>query len=159
MKKYLTLILTALFVFTMFGCQAQNDVGTTKVYLPFSVDQIDYIEMFHYTDDITSAEKKIVTDTESIRYLHGTFERLSVETLHEQPEDEAVVVTALRFYLSNSTEETFEIIYYGYGVQNGVLKMPPNEIYHFTSADIGWIWSELDVELEAVPANEDELPK
>ena len=158
MKKLSTLIIITLFTLAVCGCQ-NDDVGTTKIYLPFSADQIEYVEMFRYTDDTTSAEKKIVTESDTIRYLHGAFEQLSVEVLNEQPKADAAAVTAFRFYLSNSTEETFEIIYYGYGVKNGVLKMPPNEIYYFTSADIGWNWSELDTEMEAIPANENELPK
>lgn len=158
MKKVLTLIITILFILTMFGCQ-DNDVGETKIYLPFTVDQIDYVEMFRYAEDTSCAEKKLVTETESFHYLYGAFEHLPVEVLLEQPKDKATAVTAFRFYLTNSTEETFEIIYYGYGVKNGALKMPPNENYLFTSADIGWYWSELDIGLEAMHAGEQELPQ
>ena len=162
MKKCIAFILAVFIMLVMFGYRNNvDDVGTTKIYLPFSLDQIDYIEMFHYTDDTASAEKKIITKPENIPYLYGAFEHLSVETLLKPPKDEAAEVIAFRFYLSNSTEETFEIIYYGYGLKNGVLKMPPNEIYFSTSADIdiGRYWIELDEGLEAMPANENELPK
>ena len=158
MKKFLTMVMMVLFIFAMCGCK--NDVvGEQKIYLPFSVDQVEYIEMFHYLDDISSAEKKVVTEIENIQYLHGIFEHLPVETLHEKPKDAANAVTAFRFHLVNNVKEHFEVIYYGYGVKDGVLKMPPNEIYYFTSADIGWNWSELDIELETVSASENELPQ
>ena len=44
-------------------------------------------------------------------------------------------------------------------MKNGVLKVPPNEINFFTCADIGWNWNELDAELDAMLASENELPK
>lgn len=147
MRKYWVVILAVLLVFTQFGCQ--KDIGTTNIYFPFSVDQIEYIEMIRYTDDIASAEKKVITEIENIRYLYGTFENISLDILHEQPNDEADVVIVFRFYPSDTasdwlwSEETFDLVYYGYGGKNSVLKMPPNEIYFLTSEDVDRIWSEL----------------
>lgn len=147
MRKYLVVTLAVLLVFTQFGCQ--KEVGTTNIYFPFSVDQVEYIEMIRYTDNIASVEKKVITEIENIRYLYGTFENISLDILDEQPNDEADVVIVFRFYPSDTasdwlwSEETFDLVYYGYGVKNSVLKMPPNEIYFLTSEDVERIWSEL----------------
>ena len=98
---------------------------------------------------IASAEKKVITEIENIRYLYGTFENISLDILDEQPNDEADVVILFRFYPSDTasdwlwSEETFDLVYYGYGVKNSVLKMPPNEIYFLTREDVERIWSEL----------------
>ena len=96
MKKCIAFLLVIYVMFVMVGCQ-DDIVGETRIYLPFNDDQIDYIEMFRYTDDVSSAEKKIVTEVESVSHLYGTFERLSVEPLQEQLKDNVTEVIAFRF--------------------------------------------------------------
>ena len=64
-------------------------------------------------------------------------------------------VTSFRFNLSNG--QKFEIIYSGYGVKNGTLKIDNGATY-FTMSDIGWNWEILNEEYEAIPVQESELP-
>lgn len=156
MKKCIAFLLVIYVMFVIVGCQ-DDIVGETRIYLPFNDDQIDYIEMFRYTDDVSFAEKKIVTEVESVSHLYGTFERLSVEPPQEQLKDNVTEVIAFRFYLSESTEEPYDIIYYGYGVKDGMLKLNSSEDYYVTNADISWNWCYLDRNLKAMPVDMNEI--
>ena len=64
-------------------------------------------------------------------------------------------VTSFRFNLSDGT--SYELIYVCNGVKNGKLKSSTGNFEYFTRSDIGSYWSNLD--LEAVPVEENELPK
>lgn len=64
-------------------------------------------------------------------------------------------VTSFRFNLSDGTN--YELIYVCNGVKNGKLKSFTGNFEYFTSSDIGSYW--FDIDLEAVPAEESELPK
>ena len=65
-------------------------------------------------------------------------------------------VTSFRFNLSDGT--SYDLIYACYGVKNGELKSEAGGFKYFTSADIGSYWNNLNMELEAIPINESELP-
>ena len=122
--------------------------------LPFEVAEVENIEMFHYDGVPVNGEKKVVTEAEDIETLYGKFHLLEVQDKKVE-ELTGASVTSFRFNLSNG--QKFEIIYSGYGVKNGTLKIDNGATY-FTMSDIGWNWEFLNQEYEAVPVQESELP-
>ena len=86
--------------------------------------------------------------------LYDMFEDLSLEDKQVE-ETTGADVTSFRFNLSDGTN--YELIYVCNGVKNGKLKSPTGNFEYFTSSDIGSYWSNID--LEAVPVEESELPK
>ena len=101
-----------------------------------------------------SAEKKVVVAERDITALYNLFEDLSLED--KQVEETAgATVTSFRLNLSDGTD--YELVYVCNGVKSGKLKSSTGNFEYFTSSDIGSYWSNMD--LEAVPAEESELPK
>ena len=82
------------------------------------------------------------------------FEDLSLEDKQVE-ETTGASVTSFRFNLSDGTN--YELVYVCDGVKNGKLKSATGNFEYFTSSDIGSYWSNID--LEAVPVEESELPK
>ena len=103
---------------------------TVNINFPFEVGQVENIEMYHYTGVPVSAEKQVEETTGGD-------------------------VTSFRFNLSDGT--SYELIYVCNGVKNGKLKSSTGNFEYFTRSDIGSYWSNID--LEAVPVEENELPK
>jgi len=122
--------------------------------LPFEVAEVENIEMFHYDGVPVNGEKKVVTKAEDIETLYGKFHLLEVQDKKVE-ELTGASVTSFRFNLSNG--QKYELIYVGYGVKNGTLKIDNGATY-FTMSDIGWNWEFLNEEYEAVPVRESELP-
>ena len=122
--------------------------------LPFEVDEVENVEMYHYDGVPVNGEKKVVTKAEDIKTLYGKIHLLEVQD-KEADELTGASVTSFRFKLSDGNK--YEIIYVGYGVKNGILKMDNGATY-FTMSDIGWNWEFLNNEYEAVPVQESELP-
>lgn len=121
----------------------------------FKADDIQNIEMYHFEGIPTSAEKKTITDEQSIQHLYQLFNGLTLQ-VKETKDYLSASVTSFRFNLADGS--CYELIYCGYGVKNGELKSPTGNFEYFTTADIGWNWRWLNEELEAVPVNENELP-
>lgn len=110
--------------------------------------------MYHYTGVPVSAEKKVVVAETDIIDLYDKFEDLSL--MEKQVEETTGGdVTSFRFNLSDGT--SYELIYVCNGVKNGKLKSSTGNFEYFTRSDIGSYWSNID--LEAVPVEENELPK
>lgn len=146
------------FLFVMLSGCVSSHVGQTHIYFPFTADQITQIEMYHYVEDPSLAEKKIVTQKEDIQYVYDLLQRVNLEE-HREKADIDAEVTSFRFCLSGAlVGESFELVYYGYCVKDGIIYLPDNDVYYFTEADIGWNWSELSEDYIAVPAPKDELP-
>ena len=122
--------------------------------LPFEVGEVENIEMFHYDGVPVNGEKKVVTKAEDIEALYEKFLLLEVQD-RKVEELTGASVTSFRFNLSNG--QKFDIIYSGYGVKNGTIKIDNGATY-FTMSDIGWNWEFLNQEYEAVPVRESELP-
>lgn len=152
MKKLKALLLAAACVLGMAGC----DNKTVNLDLPFEADEVVSVDMYRYVGAPVSAEKKVIVAEETIKSLYNKFESISYE-IKDVEETTGASVTSFRFNLSDGTN--YELIYGCYGVKNGNLKSPTGNFEYFTSADIGWNWEFLDSELEAVAAEESELPK
>jgi len=152
MKKILALILSLTLILSLVGCG--NKIF--NIDFPFEVEDISNIEMYHYVGNPVSAEKKVIVAEEDIKTLYNTFEKLSLE-IKEVEETSGAEVTSFRFNLADGT--SYELIYGCYGVKKGNLKSATGGFEYFTSADIGWNWSYLNQELEAIPVEESELPQ
>ena len=150
MKK--TIGMTAL-LFLMMGLIGFNG-ESANIDFPFEVGDIENIEMYHYAGVPTSAEKKVVVAETDITDLYDRFEDLSLKEKQVE-ETTGADVTSFRFNLSDGTN--YELIYVCNGVKNGKLKSFTGNFAYFTSSDIGSYWS--DIDLEAVPVEESELPK
>ena len=152
MKKLVAWVLTLVCVLGFTGC---GEDKTVSIDFPFEVEDVENVEMYHYSGAPVSAEKKIVVAEEDIKTLYDMFERLEL-TDKKVEETTGADVTSFRFNLSDGTN--YDLIYGGYGVKNGSLKSATGGFEYFTSADIGWNWRWLNEELEATPVEESELP-
>ena len=150
MKKTIGLISLLILMMGLVGCNKE----TVNIDFPFEVGEVENIEMYHYTGVPVLAEKKVVVAETDITDLYDKFEDLS---LIEKQVDETAGgdVTSFRFNLSDGT--SYELIYGCDGVKNGKLKSSTGNFEYFTRSDIGSYWSNID--LEAVPVEESELPK
>ena len=150
MKKATNLISFLILMMVLVGCSKE----TVHIDFPFEVGEVENIEMYHYTGVPVSAEKKVVVAETDITDLYDKFEDLSL--MEKQVEETTGGdVTSFRFNLSDGT--SYELIYVCDGVKNGKLKSSTGNFEYFTRSDIGSYWSNID--LEAVPVEESELPK
>ena len=150
MKKLIALLLVIFCVLALAGC---ND-KTVNIDLPFEVGNVENVEMYHFDGVPVSAEKKVITEEDTIKALYNMFEGLSLK--HQEIEDTTgAEITSFRFNLVDGA--SYELIYGCYGVKNGNLKSSTGDFEYFTSADIGSYWHNSD--LVAIPADESELPK
>lgn len=150
MKKMITIVLCLMIVLSMVGCNGK----TVNINLPFEVDNVENVEMYHFDGVPVSAEKKVITEKETIKALYCLFEGLSLN--HKEAKETAgAETTSFRFNLADGT--SYELIYSCYGVKNGNLKSSTGNFEYFTSADIGAYWYNNDIEV--VPVEESELPK
>ena len=115
MRKSTALVLTLVCVFVFAGCSNK----TVNIDLPFEVDDVENIEMYHFVGAPVSAEKKVVVAEETIKTLYDMFEELTLED-KEVEETAGAEITSFRFNLSDGT--SYELIYGCYGVKTGNLK-------------------------------------
>lgn len=153
MKKLIALIISLTFVLVLAGCGQEK---TVNIDFPFEIKDVTSIEMYHYVGAPVSAEKKTVVAEDDIKNLYDKLERISLENKEIKETTEAAVIS-FRFNLSDGTN--YDLTYYGYGVKNGSLKSATGGFEYLTSADILACWNDLNEELEAVPAEEREVPK
>ena len=139
MKKTVGLISLLILMMGLVSCNGE----TFNIDFPFGVEDVENIEMYHYSGVPVSAEKKVIVEESDITALYDMFEDLSLED------------NSFRFNLSDGTN--YELVYVCDGVKNGKLKSSTGNFEYFTSSDIGSYWSNID--LEAVPVEESELPK
>ena len=150
MKKTIGFISFLILMMGLVGCNGE----TVNIDFPFEVGDVENIEMYHYAGVPVSAEKKVVVAESDITGLYDMFEDLSLEDKQVE-ETTGADVTSFRFNLSDGTN--YELIYVCNGVKSGKLKSSTGNFEYFTSSDIGSYWSNID--LEAVPVEESELPK
>jgi len=137
---------------SFFSAPGRGTLEYVSAQFPFGVTDMEKIEAYHYEGVPVNAEKKTVTDTQTMTYLYETFNSLMLQE-KEVEELTGASVTSFRFVLKDGTE--YNLIYVGNGVKSGKLKRNDGTSY-FTSADIGQMWVNLSG--EAVPADESELP-
>lgn len=150
MKKSIAFISALVCVLGLAGC---NDEAV-NIDLPFDIDNVENVEMYHFVGAPVSAEKKVVVAEDMIKTLYDMFEGLSLE-LKEVEETAGAEITSFRFNLADGT--SYELIYGCYAVKTGSLKSSTGNFDYFTSADIGSYWSNID--LEVVSVEESELPQ
>lgn len=150
MKKLIASVSALVCVLGLAGC---NDEAV-NLDLPFEVDNVENVEMYHFVGAPVSAEKKVVVAEDMIKTLYDMFEGLSLER-KEVEETAGAEITSFRFNLADGTG--YELIYGSYAVKTGSLKSSTGNFEYFTSADIGSYWSNID--LEAVSVEESELPQ
>lgn len=138
------IVLSLLFVLCAYvGTAVFNPPATeyTAIDLPFEVEDVAYVEMYHYEGTPENAQKKVVTEEQSILYLYTAFEECMLQEKKYQAFGD-VSVTCFRFVLNDAS--SYELIYQGYGVKKGYLQSPTGGYTYFTPADIGWNWEMLD---------------
>lgn len=149
MKKSIAFVSALVCVLGLASC---NDEAV-NIDLPFDIDNVENVEMYHFVGAPVSAEKKVVAE-DMIKTLYDMFEGLSLE-LKEVEKTAGAEITSFRFNLADGT--SYELIYGCYAVKTGSLKSSTGNFEYFTSADIGSYWSNID--LEAVSVEESELPQ
>lgn len=150
MKKTMGLIALLILMMGLVGCSGE----TVNIDFPFEVGDVENIEVYRYAGVPVAAEKKVVVAATDIANLYDRFEDLSLKEKQVE-ETTGADVTSFRFNLSDGTN--YELIYVCNGVKNGKVKSFTGNFEYFTSSDIGSYW--FDIDLEAVPAEESELPK
>ena len=150
MKKTIGFISFLILMIGLVGCNGE----TVSIDFPFDAEDIENVEMYHYAGVPVSAEKKVVVAESDITALYDMFEDLSLEDKQVE-ETTGADVTSFRFNLLDGTN--YELIYVCNGVKSGKLKSSTGNFEYFTSSDIGSYWSNID--LEAVPVEESELPQ
>ena len=138
---------------TFFSPPGRGATEYVSIQFPFSVSDVESVEAYHYYSDPAEAEKKTVTDTETITALYESLQSLMLQD--KDIEDQEIHNVAIfRFNLPDGS--AYDIVYTGYGVKNGEIKTSGGSNY-FTSADLGGKWMNLPG--EAIPAEESELPE
>lgn len=137
---------------TFCATPGQVTIEYVSIQPPFEASEVESIDAYHYYSNPAEAEKKTITDPESIAYLYEKICSLLLQ--NKDVKDQATHnVTIFRFNLADGTD--YSIIYTGYGVKNGEIKTSGGSNY-FTTSDIGGIWNNIPV--EPVQADESELP-
>ena len=152
MKKVTALIFVLILTLGLVGCNGK----TVNINFPFEIGDVENVEIYHYDGVPASAEKKVVVAENDIKTLYDEFEGLSLKGKKAE-ETTGADVTSFRFNLSDGM--SYDLIYTCYGTKNGNLKSEAGGFEYFTSADIGSYWTNLNKELEAMPADEKELPR
>ena len=154
----LSLLLCATAIFTVLCLLPINiPFGETKLQLAFDASDVESVEMYHYTGTPALAEKKTITDKQAIQALYEALDGLALKRKSITGSADEAKVTSFRFKLSDGAE--YALVYTEYGVKRGMLSMESGTFEFFTSANIGWYWTQLDPAAEAVPAGTDELPR
>ncbi len=151
MKKIAALFTVFIIIITATACSTYEE---KHLELPFPADDVENVEMFYYVNPF-SAEKKTVTKAEDINALYNMFTD-AVCTDQKSNESKDAEVYSFRFNLADGTD--YELIYAFNGIKKGVLKSSTGGFEYFTSANIGWCWSQLNPQYVAEQADESELP-
>ena len=112
--------------------------------------------MYHFEGVPITAEKKIVTEKDDIKALYERLEGLPLKDKTIDDSGSGGDVTSFRFQLSDGTD--YELLYVCNGVKNGYLASQTGGFRYFTRADIGACWNDLNQELVAEHAVQNELP-
>ena len=131
--------------------KTQTELHKTKIYFPFTYEDVENIELYQYTDE-SKIGKKTVTDAEDMIYLYDFFQNILMEDWSGEDTAENVGVTAFRFNLRDG--DHFEMLYTCYGVKNGKLTLIQNDLDYFVKADIGQLYINEDYEISWADRNE-----
>ena len=138
---------------TFFTFPWQKTVEYASIRFPFEVNDVESVDAYHYYTDPSKAEKKIISDSDTITYLYDKLDSIMFQ--EKDIENQATHNVAIfRFDLTDGTK--YEIVYVGYGVKKGELTTSDGYNY-FTTADIGGLC--INLPGETVPADESELPE
>ncbi len=144
MRKIAMLLLTILLSIGFAGCAEK-----TVISLPFDITEINHVEMYRYIVP-SSAEKKIVTESDDIAQLYAAFSDLEICQRTIEP-TAGSPVTIFLFHLSDGAN--YKITY----CEDGILKFPAEQLDGCTSVCIGIFWEKLQ-KYEPVSIKESELP-
>lgn len=137
---------------TFFSAPGHGATEYVSIQFPFGVSDIESIEAYHYYSNPAEAEKKTITDADTITSLYESFQSIMMQD--KDIEDREIHnVAVFRFNLPDGSK--YDVIYTGYGVKTGEIKTSGGSNY-FTSADIGGKW--MNISAEAVPVDGSELP-
>lgn len=152
MKRIIVAVIALTCLLALVGCNNK----TVSIDLPFEVEDIDNVEMYHYSEDDLSAEKKIIDTEGAIKGLYNALEDVPLKQKSTKKTAQKTV-TSFRFNLSDGT--SYELIYSCYGVKTGILESPTGNFEYFTISDIGSYWNDIGKKFEAVSVDKSELPK
>ena len=142
-KSALVLMLCLFLIFT--GCNSNKEFNGLS--LPFSADTIETIGLIHHTGDPSNAEKKVITDSEDINYIHTM---LSSDILIKDKSVDGAAQTDTLYITFHFYDGTgYTIRFDSYGVKRGIISSEDTPKFtYFTSADVCWIWGQLAKEYE-----------
>ena len=137
------------------GCNAQKE--SHGIPLPYSLDQVETIELIHHTGDPSMAQQKWITDAEDIHYIYNL---LSAEILISNKstgfsnQTDTLYIT---FHHADGTGCTVK--FQSFGVKNGIISSADWEDFsYFTPSDICWVWGQLARDYEAQPISIEDDP-
>ena len=147
MKRTILLFLLCLLLI-LTGCSSQKEFNGLS--LPFSVDDVEIVNLIHHTGDPSNSEQKWIDSSEDIAYIHNM---LSSEILIKNGSVEGAAQTdtlKITFCLYDGTGYTVK--FDSYGVKKGIICSEDTPKFsYFTSADVCWIWGQLAKDYECQP--------
>lgn len=143
MKKITLLLLTLLCLLPLTGCTK----ATQGLALPFEVNDIAALTLYHYDGVPQNAQKKAITDQEDIQALCDVLQTISLQEKDAEPVAGASV-TIFRFELAD--DSVYQLTYIANAVKSGLIRTSADNVSYVTSADLGSYWTNLSGETAAV---------
>ena len=153
MKRF-WLLTVLMGILLLAGCNAQKE--SRGIPLPYSLDQVETIELIHHTGDPSKAQQKWITDAEDIHYIYNLLSAdilVSSKTTDSSDQTDTLYIT---FHHSDGTGCTIK--FDAFGVKQGVISSSDWEPFSYsTRSDICWIWGQLakDYEAQAISIEDD----
>lgn len=143
--KRLSFLTILIAILLLSGCSVQKE--SHGIPLPYSLDQIETVELIHHTGDPFCAEQKWITESEDISYIHNM---LSAEILIRDGSVDSSTQTDTLYITLHCIDGTgYTIKFESYGVKKGIISSEDTPTFsHFTSADVCWIWGVLAKDYE-----------
>ena len=135
-----------LFALAPSSCAAPRPLG-----LPFSVSQVEKIELYRFVIP-AQARKKTISEAGGIQWIYGVLAEAEAADNTLEPESGAQV-TSFRFCLSGGS--SFEMAYISHEGKTGELK--GKNINYQTTEDVSRLWDGFSDE-EETPVSVSELP-
>lgn len=147
MKQTVSFFLAAVLCLSLTACG-----NPVHIAFPFEVSEVERVELYNYIIP-SDAKKKVITEQTDIESLYTTLEGISLKVQNTEPHAGSAV-TSFRFQLSDGT--VYEVISCCWAVKSSCIQTTGSNQILFTSADIGGLW--LNADVEATKADESELP-
>jgi len=153
MKKALTLILAIFLVVAFVGCSGKEE--NQHIEFPFDVKEIQSIEVYHRSSELTSCELIVVTEAKDIKKIYKEFDALPLEDYDKEESIVGTEALSIRINLVDGTE--FDIVFVGHE-NGGYLSYTSGDAQYFTSQNVCSSWSKLTEKYSVETIGVDEMP-